>query len=742
MTALGVYVGNSQSSVYNFEKWLGREVDFIHAVVGYANWQDYVSSASWEVNTLWKGMTDKLHWSVPIISQAGNLSTAATGAYNSYYKQVAQTIANGTPGTDKIYIRTGWEANGSWFFWNAIGKEEAFKGAFQEFVESFRSVSDRFIFEWNVNEASGGIDPATIYPGDEYVDVIGMDFYWKPQYIGSDPVKAFNTLRDEKYGLAWLENFAAAHGKPTAYSEWGVTGDNAGAYIKLVKEWFDSHNVVLQSYWDSNSDYPGKMSDGSDPNSGSAYVSTFSGPSTVDFSESAPLPTPPVVEEPAVSNPPPATTPSTGSDGTAAESGAPVKFFSGTSGADSWTGTSGNDQYQSNGGGDTMKGGAGDDTYLIDSATDKVVELAGQGIDTVKTWINNYVLPDNVENLVLTGTGWNTLTGNALANRLEGNLNPNTLNGKGGNDLLTGGGGNDTFVIAKGEGHDTITDFAHGQDVLKLQGFTFQSFAALKAAAAQTGADTVLNLGDGQTLTLQNFKLSGLDSGDVSASYSASAAPIGSSSTPVVVSPVVTAPADSSVAESGAPVKVFYGTSGADNWTGTSGNDQYQSNGGGDTMQGGLGDDTYSIASATDKVVELAGQGVDTVTTWISSYVLPDNVENLVFFGSGWCNGTGNALANRLVGTDSPNVLNGKGGNDLLTGGGGNDTFVIAKGEGHDTITDFTHGQDVLKLQGFGAGSSLTHSGDVWTVHAADGSVQDITLTGVTSLASSDYAFV
>jgi Ca2+-binding RTX toxin-like protein len=162
-------------------------------------------------------------------------------------------------------------------------------------------------------------------------------------------------------------------------------------------------------------------------------------------------------------------------------------------------------------------------------------------------------------------------------------------------------------------------------------------------------------------------------------------------------------------------------------------------------MRGGKGDDTYQLFSTTDKVVEQAGQGIDTVSTWINSYVLPDHVENLTFFGSAWSKGTGNALSNIIIGNDGPNVLNGLGGNDILTGGKGDDTFVIGKGMGHDTITDFQGaartGGDKLQFSGFGAGASLTHQGDVWSIRAADGSVTHLTIDNVTSLNTSDYVW-
>ena len=89
------------------------------------------------------------------------------------------------------------------------------------------------------------------------------------------------------------------------------------------------------------------------------------------------------------------------------------------------------------------------------------------------------------------------------------------IDGAGGNDTLTGGGGKDVFVIAKGRGNDTITDFNGGAgDTVRLEGFQIGSFAAVKAAMKQVGTDVMLDLGGGQALKFINAKISGFAADD------------------------------------------------------------------------------------------------------------------------------------------------------------------------------------------------------------------------------------
>ena len=291
-----------------------------------------------------------------------------------------------------------------------------------------------------------------------------------------------------------------------------------------------------------------------------------------------------------------------------------------------------------------------------------------------------------------------------------------------GNDILTGGGGADTFVFTSGDGSDIITDFAPGQstgDVVQLKNYGFGTFGDVKAAMTQVGNDVQLTLNSMETLVFRNTQI-----GDFTAAN-------------FVVPGVAQA--------SGAIYDWISGTAVSETLVGTGSNDHLDGlAGGADTLIGGLGDDTYMAYGNATKVVEKAGQGIDTVVSQ-GSYTLPDNVENLTL-NNWYTTGTGNSLNNRLIGSAGPDTLNGKGGDDYLSGGGGNDTFIYEKGSGFDTIADFhvntgSGEHDTLQLAGYGSGATLTHDNDVYTVNFAGGS-DSFRIAGVTNLTSKDYAFV
>jgi Ca2+-binding RTX toxin-like protein len=197
--------------------------------------------------------------------------------------------------------------------------------------------------------------------------------------------------------------------------------------------------------------------------------------------------------------------------------GAFTDILVGGAGADSLRGSSGEGEQ------DLMDGGAGDDTYLVDAANDLTFEAAGGGTDTVSAAIHGggYYLYPYVENLTLVsdtayGVGnelANVLVGNTFANWLLGGAGNDTLNGGAGNDVLFGEGGADTFVFQRGTGGDVIGDFAVGVDKIQLTGLV-ASFAEVQARMVQNGADSAIDLGQGELVVIHNVAMSAFTAGD------------------------------------------------------------------------------------------------------------------------------------------------------------------------------------------------------------------------------------
>jgi Ca2+-binding RTX toxin-like protein len=110
-------------------------------------------------------------------------------------------------------------------------------------------------------------------------------------------------------------------------------------------------------------------------------------------------------------------------------------------------GGAGDDTLNGGPGNDTVVGGAGDDVYVLDSGLDTIVELPGEGHDTLRTMRTTQALPDQVEDLVFTGLAAFRGTGNAAPNLITGGPGADILDGRAGADTMQGGAGNDTYFV-------------------------------------------------------------------------------------------------------------------------------------------------------------------------------------------------------------------------------------------------------------------------------------------------------
>jgi Ca2+-binding RTX toxin-like protein len=199
-------------------------------------------------------------------------------------------------------------------------------------------------------------------------------------------------------------------------------------------------------------------------------------------------------------------------------------------------------------------------------------------------------------------SGDDILTGTTGNDTLVGGAGHDTLNGGAGNDVLTGGKDGDTFIITHGLGNDTITDFLpQYSDVVQVTDYGVTSFTQLKGMMSQSGADTVINFGGGETLTLKSVTMGDLTSADFTFKNTSTS----------------TGGSTGGTTTTG---KSFTGTTGNDSLTGTTGNDTLSGGGGNDTLNGGAGSDTLTGGSGADTFVIKHGEGNDTITDFYPQY--------------------------------------------------------------------------------------------------------------------------
>ena len=116
---------------------------------------------------------------------------------------------------------------------------------------------------------------------------------------------------------------------------------------------------------------------------------------------------------------------------------------------------------------------------------------------------------------ILGGGGNDVLSGGGGTDTISGGGGNDTIAGGAGNDTLFGGGGADHFVFDHGTGHDVVGDFVSGSDQLDLSAFGFTSVQDVQNAAHDVGSDMVIDLGNGDSVTLTGMASFQLHGGDL-----------------------------------------------------------------------------------------------------------------------------------------------------------------------------------------------------------------------------------
>jgi len=255
----GIYLPSATpASVSAFGTWRGAPVNVVTVWPARSSWNDFIDP-TW-LYQRWQGSPVTVAFGEPMLpANAGaSIQACAAGSYNSYWTQFGTNIS--AYGLGNSIIRLGWEFNGNWYLWAATNPAQWVQ-CWQHIVTSARATAPGLQWDWNVNRgASPGLpDPTMAYPGNAYVDTIGVDSYdiWPPATTSG----GWNQQLNGTQGLMYWLSFATAHGKQFAVPEWGnvmpgtvASGTNAGgddpAYVNDMLGFFEAHSAALA--WEAN----------------------------------------------------------------------------------------------------------------------------------------------------------------------------------------------------------------------------------------------------------------------------------------------------------------------------------------------------------------------------------------------------------------------------------------------------------------------------------------------------------
>src|SRR3954453_12962900 len=236
-------------------------------------------------------------------------TAGAAGAYTDHAVKLAQRLV--AVGQGNAVIRLAHEANGTWYA-DSIGNTDQEMDQWRQFwrqmVIAMRSVPGaHFKFDFCVNAGYRAIPLDKYYPGDDVVDIIGIDAYDSASNLPAGDAR-WQAIYNQRSGIREVLDFAKAHGKPLSIPEWGIgpTGDSylsAGddpAYVNGIAWVVRNNRFAYQSYF-YNHQWATQLA--ASPLSLAAYRAAFGG-GTTEPAAPAPAPPAPATPQPAPAPPP------------------------------------------------------------------------------------------------------------------------------------------------------------------------------------------------------------------------------------------------------------------------------------------------------------------------------------------------------------------------------------------------------------------------------------------------------
>jgi Glycosyl hydrolase family 26 len=209
---------------------LGENFGIIHR---YYAWSDDLPRAP---RGMTPGTTLMISWS------GAKYATILNGSQDRLITRAADNLR----GYKKpVFLRWAWEMNGSWYAWGGSKNNSAPN----QFIAAWRHIHDIFVkekannvaFVWSPNTFSDPAEPwndmSHYYPGDGYVDWVGISGYFTGRQTPDDLFHEFATYGDRK-PLMIAETGSQEHGG-TVKADW----------IRALEAWIIAHPAIAALVW-------------------------------------------------------------------------------------------------------------------------------------------------------------------------------------------------------------------------------------------------------------------------------------------------------------------------------------------------------------------------------------------------------------------------------------------------------------------------------------------------------------
>jgi Glycosyl hydrolase family 26 len=241
-----------------FGSWRGQAVGVAVAYPARGTWADFT-----QVNGFYRTWARQPYtkaFAIPLFpDDAGaTIEGCISGSYDGYWRTFADTMnSTGLTAQDTI-IRLGWEFNQS----TQWGSPAQFAACFRQIQSTVSAIAPGLVWDWNVSRGASAQMPGNsvlqAYPGNQYVDIIGVDSY--DDWPAANTSGGWQEQLNGPYGLNYWLSFAKAHGKLFSVPEWGVAsgdmfpgheGGDDPAYITDMYDFFAANkaSMAFESYF-------------------------------------------------------------------------------------------------------------------------------------------------------------------------------------------------------------------------------------------------------------------------------------------------------------------------------------------------------------------------------------------------------------------------------------------------------------------------------------------------------------